>query len=47
VIAAHRLIGVLAPRGKEGVLTGSNPVAPTVSQTQIPPLVAEATGDGI
>ena len=22
-----------------------NPVAPTVSQTQIPPLVAEATGD--
>jgi hypothetical protein len=25
----------------------SNPVAPTISQTQIPPLVAEATGDGI
>src|SRR5262245_46789380 len=28
-------------------VAGSNPVAPTVSQTQIPPPVAEATGDGI
>ena len=27
--------------------TSSNPVAPTISQPQIPPLVVEATGDGI
>jgi hypothetical protein len=41
ILASHKRLA------RDQEVAGSNPVNPTISQTQIPPLVAEATGDGI
>jgi hypothetical protein len=41
------LIGKAESQEQTHLALSSNPVAPTISQTQIPSLVADATGDGI